>query len=259
MAFAQTFENQSFATSTEAPINYPMQPGRAWRAFRRLVADKEDTRQVFEIMRALAGRSFPKGYGRLLETTEGGRQASLAVEFADRLEDRFWLESFGEGSVGAAYREFIAPRALSAYGLAADSRKLMDTDIDIEHPVAWYARRLRDVHDVWHVLTGYGTDALGEACVVAFSYPQTGSLGFAMIAGGAAYEFKRESGSGAYAKAIWQAYRHGREAAWLPALDYEALFKESLEAARTHLGISRPTAYAAIPAEARDAGFGSLQ
>jgi len=258
MSFAQTVESQSFATSAQAPVNYPIQPGRAWRAFRRLVADKEDTRQVFEIMRALAGRSFPKGYRRLLETTEGGRQAALAVEFADRLEDRSWLESFAEGSVGAAYRAFIAPRALSAHGLAADSRTLTDTDIDIEHPVAWYARRLRDVHDVWHVLTGYGTDALGEACVVAFSYPQTGSLGFALIAGGAAYEFGRSPGGGAFAKAIWQAYRHGRQAAWLPALDYEALFSEPLEAARQRLGISRPTAYEAVPIEDRDAGYGLI-
>ncbi len=259
MAFAQTYDSQSVVPSTEAPINYPIQPGRAWRAFRRLVADKEDTRQVFEIMRALAGRSFPKGYARLLRTREGGRQAALAVEFADRLEDRAWLETFGEGTVGAAYRDFIAPRALSAYGLAADSRKLNDTDIDVQHPVAWYVRRLRDVHDVWHVLTGYGTDALGEACVVAFSYTQTGSLGFALIAAGAACEFARGAGGPAYAKAIWQAYRHGHEAAWLPALDYEALFGESLDAARERLRILPPTAYDAIPVEARDAGFERLQ
>jgi ubiquinone biosynthesis protein COQ4 len=259
MAFAQTLGSQSYVPSVEAPVSYPMQPGRAWRAFRRLVADKEDTRQVFEIMRALAGRSFPKGYGRLLKTIEGGRQAALAIEFADRLEDRAWLESFSEGSVGAAYRDFIAPRALSAYGLAADSRKLADTDIDVQHPVAWYVRRLRDVHDIWHVLTGYGTDALGEACVVAFSYPQTGSLGFALIAGGAACEFARGSGDPAYAKAIWQAYRHGRESAWLPALDYEALFAQPLEAVRESLRISSPTAYEAIPVGARDAGFARLQ
>ncbi len=146
----------------EAPLNFRMEPGRALRAFRRLVADKEDTGQVFHIMRALAGRSFPRGYARLLRTSEGGRQAALAVEFADRLHDAEWLRSLPEGSVGAAYRAFVAPRNLSAYGLAEESRKLPDADVDAQHPVAWYARRLRDVHDVWHVLTGYGADALGE-------------------------------------------------------------------------------------------------
>jgi ubiquinone biosynthesis protein COQ4 len=35
------------------------------------------------------------------------------------------------------------------------------------------------VHDIWHVLTGYRRDALGEACLVAFSYAQTRGLGWA--------------------------------------------------------------------------------
>jgi len=34
-----------------------VQPIRALRAMRRLVADKDDTEQVFEIMNALSGRS----------------------------------------------------------------------------------------------------------------------------------------------------------------------------------------------------------
>ena len=35
-----------------------LQPLKALRAFRRLVRNKEDTAQVFEIMRALSGRSL---------------------------------------------------------------------------------------------------------------------------------------------------------------------------------------------------------
>ena len=255
MTLAPGLTVQSPIRPPESQIAYRMEPGRALRAFRRLVADKEDTRQVFEIMRALAGRSFPRGYARLLKTAEGGRQAAQGVEFADCLQDREWLRSLPSGSVGAGYLAFIAPRELSAYGLAEESRKLRDTDIDTQHPVAWYARRLRDVHDVWHVLTGYETDALGEACVVAFSYAQTRSLGFALIAAGAGLEFGRTPNGGVYAKAIWQAFRHGRRAAWLPALDYQALFSEPLDDARARLGISRPTAYEAIPAGARDGLF----
>ncbi|MDI1363502.1 MAG: Coq4 family protein, partial [bacterium] len=138
---------------------------RALKAVRRLIADKEDTVQVFEIMRALAGKAIPKGYRRLLSTPEGGRIAYERDEFAARLSDPVWLASFGPGTVGAAYRDFIAPRGLSAEGLAEESRKIAENDVDAPHPLAWYGRRLRDVHDVWHVLTGYNTDALGEVCV----------------------------------------------------------------------------------------------
>jgi len=168
-----------------------VQPVRALRALRRLVADKDDTEQVFEIMNALSGRSPDWGYSRLLQTPEGGRQAYHRQELADLLQNRVWLDQFGEGTVGAAYRNFIDAQNFSAYGLADESRKVADSEIEAAHPRAWFARRMRDVHDIWHVLTGYEADALGEACLVAFSLPQTRSAGFGLIASGIAVQFMR--------------------------------------------------------------------
>ena len=229
-----------------------IQPVRAWRALRRLIADKEDTTQVFEIMNALAGGSVRRGYDKLLERPEDARQAFLMVELADRLQDKLWLRTLPADSVGRAYLEFIEERNLSAYGLAGESRKVADTEIEAAHPYAWYARRLRDVHDIWHVLTGYRTDALGEACVVAFSLPQTRSPGFGLIAAGVAIEFARARTGHPCARAILQAWRRGRRAAWLPGLDYEALMSEPLEAARARLGLAGPTLYDQIPVELRN-------
>jgi ubiquinone biosynthesis protein COQ4 len=231
---------------------FNLQPLRALRAVRRLIADKEDTAQVFEIMRALSGRAIPRGYRRLLSTPEGGRIAYEREEFAERLSDPAWLARFGPGTVGAAYRDFIAPRGLSAEGLANESRKAPEAEIDAAHPLAWYARRLRDVHDVWHVLTGYGTDALGEVCVVAFSYAQTRGLGFAVIALAGTRQFLKARTGRPYAKAAHEAWRNGRAAAWLPAVDYPALFAMPLEEARRSLGIAPNKTYLAIPPRFRD-------
>jgi ubiquinone biosynthesis protein COQ4 len=224
---------------------------------RRLIANKEDTTQVFEIMNALAGDSFRRGYEQLLEQPEGARQAFLMTELADRLQDKTWLRSLPENSVGKAYLEFIEERDLSAYGLAGESRKVADTEIEAAHPHAWYARRLRDVHDIWHVLTGYRTDALGEACVVAFSLPQTGSPGFGLIAAGVAVQFARARTGHPCARAVVQAWARGRRATWLPALDYEALLAEPLETARARLGLSGPTLYDRVPVEVRNAYQGA--
>lgn len=235
-----------------AQPNFRMQPLRALRALRRLIGNKEDTTQVFEIMRALSGRATPRGYRRMLETPAGGRQAYLRVELADKFNDREWLAQFAPGTVGAAYRAFIAPRNLSAYGLAEESRKMPDVNIDAAHPVAWYARRLRDIHDVWHVLTGYNTDALGEACVVAFSYAQTRNFGFGFIALAGAHQFEKMKKGQPYFKAILQGYRCGQAAAWLPGEDYEALFAEPLEAARQRLKITPAPIYDAIPQADRE-------
>lgn len=222
----------------------------AYRAFRKLVADKEDTAQVFEIMRALSGRSLARGYNHMLKTQEGGRQAYLAEELAHRLDDPVWLARFEPGTVGARYRAFREERGFTAEGLADEARKI-GPQIDAQHPVVWYSRRIRDVHDIWHVLTGYETDALGEACVVAFSYAQTRNLGFAFIGWGAAREIQREVRSVPARRAVWQAYRNGKTAHWLPGLDYEALFAQPLEVARERLNIWPATVYHAVPSQVR--------
>lgn len=227
-----------------------LEPLKALRAFRRLARNKEDTVQVFEIMRALTGRSASRGYDRMLGTWEGGRQAFLREELAHKLDDPAWLAQFGPGTVGAAYRAFREARGFTAEGLADEARKVAPM-VDALHPVIWFSRRIRDIHDVWHVLTGYETDALGEACVVAFSHAQTGNLGFAFIGLGAAAEIRREDRGVPARRAVLQAWRIGRRARWLPGLDYEALFAQPLETARSRLGITSPTVYEAVPAETR--------
>jgi ubiquinone biosynthesis protein COQ4 len=232
------------------PISTRLDWGHALRSLRRLLRDKEDTRQVFEIMRALNGASTAKGYHRLLATPQGGRIAYEREEFARRLMDDAWLDSLPRGSVGAAYREFIRSENLSAEGLAMVSRDGAERG-DEAHPYAWFGRRTRDVHDIWHILSGYGRDALGEACLVAFSYAQTKGLGWALIALGAASR-AREGRKHPYVKAIWQGYRRGKAARWLLGEDYVRLMAEPLEAARRRLNITPPTVYDSIPPEARD-------
>lgn len=221
----------------------------ALRSLRRLLNDKEDTTAVFEIMRSLNGKSTARGYRRLLSTVEGGRIAYRRAEFAHRLMDDAWLDSLPDGSVGAAYRAFIREEKLSAEGLADVSRQGLSR-IDEEHPFAWFGRRTRDVHDIWHILSGYHRDALGEACLVGFSYAQTGGLGWALIGVGAA--LKSRGSQYPVTRAIWQGYRRGKAAAWLLGEDYERLMAEPLEAARRRLNITPATIYNAIPGAVRN-------
>lgn len=226
-----------------ADTNYRRDWGAAFKAVRALLADPNDTVQVFRIMGALNGASSRTGYQRLLKTTQGARIAYRRPELVERLRDRAWLDQFEPGTVGAAYRAFLDKTGYSADGLAAVSKQEA-REPDREHPYAWFGRRIRDVHDIWHVLTGYQADQpLGEACLVAFSYAQTGGLGWAFIASAAALKDLRKKGGRTIASAIWEGYRHGRRAAWLAGEDVEALFAENLESARKRLRIDRPVKY----------------
>jgi ubiquinone biosynthesis protein COQ4 len=224
--------------------------GAALKALRRLLSDKDDTGQVFEIMAALNGDTTLKNYRRLLTTRNGGRIAYERVELAQRLMDDAWLDGFEPGTVGAAYRQFVRSENLSAEGLAEISRQ-RTAQVELRHPHAWFGRRTRDAHDIWHVLSGYHRDGLGEACLVAVSYAQTRNLGWALIAVGAALRSRRGP-KRPYARAIWQGYRRGKAAKWLPGEDYEQLMSEPLDAARRRLNITPPTIYLSIPPAERD-------
>jgi ubiquinone biosynthesis protein COQ4 len=242
--------NPTAVPQREAQIG---RPGRNWlaalKAVSRLLSNKEDTGQVFEIMRALNGNATVKNYAQLLRMPGGGRLAYEHVELAPLLMDDAWLDSFAPGTVGAAYRDFIRSEQISAEGLAEVSRQGA-TQIDVKHPYAWFGRRMRDSHDLWHILSGYHRDGLGEACLVAFSYAQTRGLGWAFIATAAALRGAR--GPQPTVQAIWQGYQRGKAAKWLPGEDYVALMAEPLEAARRRLGITPATTYDAIPGEYRN-------
>ena len=248
----------ALASDAVATSAGPLRTGRpkldwihAVRSLRRLLADKEDTTQVFEIMRALNGTATSRGYLKLLETGQGGRIAYERVELARLLMDDAWLDGLPAGSVGAVYREFVRSERLSAEGLAEVSRTGAPS-IEEAHPYAWFGRRTRDVHDIWHILSGYGRDALGESCLVAFSYAQTKGLGWALIAVGAALRSREGPPDQPYRKAIWQGYRRGKAAAWLLGEDYQRLLAEPLEAACRRLNITPPTVYDSIPSHLRN-------
>ena len=220
---------------------------RDWRtaldAIKKLMNNGDDTQQVFRIMRALNVGNAPQNYARLIATERGGRIAQDHVELAERFTDPAFVASFAPGTVGAAYRHFLETTGYSADGLVAVSKLAPDED-DMAHPYAWMGRRIRDTHDIWHVLTGYQADeSLGEAALVAFSYAQVGGLGWAFIGGAAALKSLKVTRGTLFAKAVWEGYRHGRKAKWISGEDYEKLLHEPLDAARARLNIATPVAY----------------
>ena len=244
-----------------APFNPGIPMKREWgtalAALRRLLANGDDTTQVFRIMRALNGDVTQRNYRRLLAVPGGGRLAYEHVELATKLTDRAWIESFAEGTVGAAYRHFLDSTGYSADGLVEVSMgEGAFQGADMEHPYTWMGRRERDIHDLWHVLTGYQADEhLGEACLVAFSYAQTGGLGWAFIAAGAALKSIRVTGELAFVRAVREGYRAGKRAAWLHGEDYEALLAEPIDAARRRLRIEPPVKYQIAQARLQATGL----
>lgn len=215
----------------------------AWVALRALLRNGDDTVQVFRIMRALNADVSARNYHRLIEAPGGGRIAYRRRELAELFSDPAYIASFAPGTVGAAYRDFLARTGYSAMGLAEVATS-DNVPHETEHPYAWYGRRERDIHDIWHVLTGYQADEpLGEAALVAFSFAQTRGWGWAAIAIGASLKARRITGSWIFARAVFEGWRRGKRARWLSGEDYEQLMHEPLDAARWRLRLDEPVRY----------------
>ena len=106
-----------------------------------------------------------------------------------------------------------------------------------------FSNRMRDMHDLWHVVSGYHGDLIGEAAVLAMSYVQTKNPGVALIA---AMGFVQTGGFPGARKTIKSGYARGKRAAWLPAVDWEAMLVLPLDEVRAKLGFDAPPAYEPI-------------
>ena len=154
--------------------SHRMRPLAALGAMRRLLKNREDTSQVFVITSSLRGKSALRGAERLRKTEAGRSALAEKRSLLPILCDRAALAALPAGSFGRAYYDFVVREDISAEGLVEASmvqKKFPAPTADEQI----FRERIRDMHDLWHVLTGYGRDPLGETCVVAFTYAQTKS------------------------------------------------------------------------------------
>ena len=231
---------QNFLHPSREPRRF--RPFKALSHFRKLVADKEDTAQVFDIFDCLPRKGFVPDAKAFVESARGQALMLGEPSLVPILDDHESILKLPEGSVGQAYVDFMRREGLSAAGLVAESQKMGRPVYDDQ--LQWYINRLRDTHDLFHVLTGYGRDALGEQCVLGFTYGQNRNLGNFFIAYLGGLELRRKVKVKApVMAAIRQGQRHGSAAPSLIDQDIRALLAEPLEAARKRLGIGVPTHY----------------
>jgi ubiquinone biosynthesis protein COQ4 len=215
---------------------------------RKLMSNGEDTQQVFLLIEALRGKTTLRQFARFRRTETGRVVLSENRRLLDRLNDRAALGALPAGTLGRGYYDFMAAENLSAEGLVELSKITRPPASD---DVTLFRERNREMHDLLHVVTGYGRDPLGEACLVAFSFAQTGLKGFAVIAVYAARKISRSRPDLPVRRAVLEGYRHGRNARWLPGADWEALLDQPVEAIRAQYTVKPPTYYRTILAALR--------
>lgn len=225
-------------SSEVTPTNpYKIEPMKAIRALGALVKEPEDTAQVYTIVRALAGKSHLRTTNQFRSSTFGAKLLEERRELLDLLVDRAAIGQLPAGSFGRAYLDFITRENISAEGLIEAGESVKNGEEDDTTDEAFVGRRLREMHDTWHVLTGYGRDGFGELCVLSFSTAQNWNPGFAAIVAIGTIKIANGSSWRKVVPAVREAYRNGKNAAWLLEQDYDTLFSMPLEDVRTKLNI----------------------
>jgi ubiquinone biosynthesis protein COQ4 len=228
--------------STRGVIPRPLQWRTAFEAMRALIADPDDTSQVFRIVHALTGNSFERLYQRVLADPVGRRILDEKRDLLRVLQDRERLRSLPDGALGREYARFLDTESISPEGLVDASEFDSDPSYFLDERAHLLSCRLRDAHDLWHVVTGYHRDLFGEVALLAFTYMQTGNGGIGFIVLMAMLrEWQEGHGEGIRLAAggFWRGWRAG----FFAAADWEQLLEVPLDDVRRLLAVSPPKDY----------------
>jgi ubiquinone biosynthesis protein COQ4 len=220
----------------------PIQPLVALRAMRDLLANPDDTALVFRIIRALSGNSFERLFQRVLADPTGAVVLNEKREILPVLQNRDRLRELPAGTLGREYARFLDREGISAEGLVDASEEHMDDQVFLDERARCLSNRLRDTHDLWHVVTGYQRDLFGEHALLAFSYAQTRNPGIGFIVVMAAIRRWREGVKDVIPLA-WEGYRRGSRAAFFVAADWEGMLEMPLDEVRRMLKVEEPPVY----------------
>ncbi|MFT5686469.1 MAG: ubiquinone biosynthesis protein COQ4 [Myxococcota bacterium] len=178
---------------------------------RILGRDPNRTEQIFRFGLVVNLRRFRKMHRRLQEHEEGAWLVANRPPLDSSTVDFEALRALPAGTLGAEYVGFLDDNGLDADFFHAPP--------DLPEHLTFVLQRLRQTHDVYHALTGYGTDRHGELEVQAFTWAQIRApASLLILIGGMLSELP---GSLRMLPRLWRAYRRGRRATWLFPLRWE--------------------------------------
>jgi ubiquinone biosynthesis protein COQ4 len=225
----------------------------ALRALKRLLRDPDDTARAVEVILAIGVRDFERALRRFAATGAGRALLEERPLLTAALSDRPALERMHPDSLGRAYLAYLEATGFCTTGLIElqrETRRRWEQEHGVAplDPVrAWFADRTGLIHDLSHIVTGYGTDDVGEATLLAFTQGQTGGRANGLLTTGALFEVFRSVGP-RWLPYVARAYVRGRRAVSLFGLPWEELLP-------LRVATVRRLAELEMPEEAHPAGI----
>ena len=214
-----------------------IRPLVAVHALRNLARSQgKDLTQGVAFLRATEGQSAQRALDRFRATPLGRDVLLRHISLRDHLANRDSLVTARTGSLGHAYLDFMERENISVPSLLDLATSDPAPPMTAEE---WlFAERSHVMHDLWHVVTGYGPDSLGEVCILAVRSAQMRHVGVWLLCLFGMLKVARELGGRQVRAAVREAYARGRRAAWLYGVDWESMLIEPLDVVRARLRLT---------------------
>jgi ubiquinone biosynthesis protein COQ4 len=203
--------------------------GKGLRALKALRDNPGDTELALRAALLLNTGSLARALVKF-ETSEEGREMLRTRPALDcEHVDLDALEALPSNTLGHAYATFMKSRGLTPE-VFVPPREIRD------ERKRYVSQRLRQTHDLWHVVSGYNTDVPGEIELQAFTFGQNQTpFGFFVALGGMLKERGRRA---ELLGRVLRAHRRGRKAKQLCYRDWEKRFELPLEDVRREMGLA---------------------
>jgi ubiquinone biosynthesis protein COQ4 len=164
----------ALAAQTPVPATFLGRVRNAVRAAHGLNKDPNRLDLVLVLGESVNRRAFPRLWELFEKDPAGARVLAERPAIDSAHVDLDALSLLPDGTLGREYARF-----LRGNGLTLDVFK---APIGVDPRAAYLVQRIRQTHDVWHVVTGYTPDVPGEVLLQAFTFSQLKTPSSLMIA-----------------------------------------------------------------------------
>jgi ubiquinone biosynthesis protein Coq4 len=207
----------------------PLRTVKALYSLARLVADPTRLDDVFEMATALASPETMAPVVAELKT-----DPSVARAIARQHRVKFDLATLGqlpEGTLGRVFADHMAAANLDPAAIPT---------LPGGEPHEYVRAHLYETHDIWHVVTGFGTDFVGELGLQAFYLAQIpGPLPALLLAAGFLRNGLYDRAlSAPLSEAITRGYAMGKAARPLFGVRWDELWETPMDEVRRELALA---------------------
>jgi ubiquinone biosynthesis protein COQ4 len=176
MMTTTTTQTASHPTEDIAALPAPVRWRRALRALARVLANPEETDQVLVFSSYINAGSSRHRLDAFFADPRGQKLYAEQRALDSHTIDLDALARLPEGTLGRAYATFMLSHGLTPNVFDGTPEEIRDPQ------AAYVIQRMRQSHDLWHVVTHADTDPAGEVALQAFTYAQLGAPSSGILA-----------------------------------------------------------------------------